>query len=240
VADPEFDAPNRTDVSEFAHRISRASRLALLVSGGLFCACGQSEDPDTAPGSAIDSLVERLGDLPATLGPQIIRSDGRPIEAELRRAGLYAELYAYSEPGVIALGRGLHHDDVKVRRNAALALFAFGFGYSGWGDHPLPPADLSPALADLELALTDDDARVRASAASALYFIGAGAVSAVPALIEMLGSENDGDRFTACGALRGIGPAAESALPALRLLSAASNEKLRDQARMAIDSIEGH
>ena len=188
-------------------------------------------------GSQLDGLVSELGALPATLGPQI-RSDGRAIDDEVARSRLYTQLYYSGEAGVLALGRGLRHEDVQIRRNSALALFALGFGFYPWGDIRLPKLDISPALQDLEGALVDDDARVRASAAQAIGQIGPAAGSAVMRLIDMLDSDVEGDRNSACIALRFIGPPAIEALPALRGALSDPSEHVRRSAELAIAAIE--
>jgi HEAT repeat protein len=63
-------------------------------------------------------------------------------------------------------------------------------------------------------------------------------VSAVPALIRLLDSSNEGDRNAACIGLAGIGAAAESALPALKQALSDPSAQVRGFAKRAIERID--
>jgi HEAT repeat protein len=67
--------------------------------------------------------------------------------------------------------------------------------------------------------------------------VGPAAAGAVPALIRMLASEDEGSRNSACIALAGIGPAAREALPALRRAESDSRPNVRRFAGRAIERI---
>lgn len=82
----------------------------------------------------------------------------------------------------------------------------------------LVPADsamIAKAVGVARLALRDDDGGVRRLAAEFLGGVGASAASAVPELLQLLGSRSQDDRGYAIAALRGIGPAASGAKDAL-------------------------
>jgi HEAT repeat protein len=101
-----------------------------------------------------------------------------------------------------ALGGALADKDVKVRREAAVALWRMG-----------PRAKV--AVSALGKALADEDVKVRRDTAATLWRVGPSAKAAVPALA---GALKDADREVRCdaaGALGAVGPEAAAAVPPL-------------------------
>jgi HEAT repeat protein len=68
--------------------------------------------------------------------------------------------------------------------------------------------------------------------------IGPEAQSAVPELITLLSSPDEGSRNSACIALRGIGPTGKPALPALQKSLSDPSKDVRRFAELAIKSIQ--
>jgi HEAT repeat protein len=134
-----------------------------------------------------------------------------------------------------ALCRGLADSDVQVRRNVALFLGVAGGDWHDRGRARLDSKDCVPSLAR---APADSDGRVRELAAQAVGASGAAGVSAVPALIVLLGSPSEGDRNTACIGLAGIGTAAKDALPALKKALSDPSADVRSFAKRALERIE--
>lgn len=111
-----------------------------------------------------------------------------------------------------ALCGGLSDPDVQVRRHVALFLgVAGGSWYHRERQPRLAIGECVPALIR---AIEDADSRVRALAAQAIEVTGEADLSAVPALIRLLGSDSEEDRNSACIGVAGVGPAAREALPA--------------------------
>ena len=210
-------------IGSAAHRGGPAAALALLLSVAIQASC---EDSTAARG---DSLVAQLRELPTPL-PTCI-NDCVPPPSEVLRHRLYTELGTLKADGVKALARGYRDEDVRMRRNVALALGWLGGGY----DSTLPKLDVEPALRELTSALTDSDFSVRAWSAQALGTLKERAAPSVPALIVMLGRDGEGDQLNACFALRDIGSPARDALPALRPRLASPHENVR---RCAGDAIQ--
>ena len=178
-------------------------------------------------------LVEQLRDLPAPM-PGGARKSHLP-DPETRRRNIYEELLDWGATSIPPLVAGLSDPDVRLRRNAALALMALN---GGWPFECGPAeVDISSALLALVTAFKDPDAHVRAWAAQAVGGLAAPAVSAVPALIELLKGD-EGSRNSACLALGQIGPAARTALPALQAALADTSESVRRFAARAILQIE--
>lgn len=181
------------------------------------------------------ALVRELREFPAGL-PGIARSDGTVDPLERRREAIYERLRALNGAAISALSRGLKDPEVRIRRNAALALTVLA---GSWYKPSRPRLDIRPSLPALIEALGDSDSLVRARAAHAIGDIGPAAVSALPPLLTLLEHPDEGSRIGACIALRGIGSAASSALPALRQALNDPSEDVRQFAAQAIRSVEG-
>ena len=177
-----------------------------------------------------DILVQQLRDLPTPLP-----ANGVVKPEERRRSQLYDQLRELGPEGVLALSRGLHDDDVQLRKNAALALSVLA---GGWFDPTWSKLDIKTALPALVVALQDSEPNVRAWSAQAIGEIGPDAESAVPELITLLSNPDEGSRNSACIALRGIGPAAKTALPVLRNSLSDPSKDVRRFAELAIKSIQ--
>jgi HEAT repeats len=205
--------------------------------------------PDALPQSTepvdADSLVLQLRGLPPELylGPMSHLCNPAPAtcsppplpRAEIKRQRIYSQLSALESAGVLALARGLQNAELSVRSNSALALYYLSDD-SQSSDRAIPRVDIRAALPALIVAL-NSDLRTGALAAQAIGNIGAPGVAAVPALVRLLGSEDEGLRNTACIALGDIGPAARSALPQLKIALADPSSNVRGFARLAIAKI---
>jgi HEAT repeat protein len=98
------------------------------------------------------------------------------------------------------VANGLADPDVQVRRNVALFLNVAAYGSNG------PPLNIRGCLPPLVAALKDPDSRVRGLAAQAAGAMGPDASSAVPALIVLLASPDEGSGNSACIALDRMAP----------------------------------
>ena len=189
-----------------------------------------------------DTLVQQLRDLPTPLpsGPSsritTIPTSAVPLQPEeQRRRQLYGQIRRLGKKGVLALSRGLHDQDVQLRKNVALA---FNVLAGVWFDPSWPKLDIKAGLPALIAALQDSDGSVRGWSAQAIGEIGPDAAPAVPALVTLLSNTDEGSRNSACIALRGIGPVAKEALPPLRKLLADPSKDVRQFAALAINRIE--
>jgi HEAT repeat protein len=199
-----------------------------------------------------DAVVLQLRDLPAELyiGPTSHLCNPAPApcspprlpSAEIKRQRIYSQLSALGSASVAALARGLQNDDASVRSNAALALYVLS-DESLSSDRVTPRVDIRAALPALIVALDYSamrlDSRTGALAAQAIGNIGARGVDAVPSLVKLLSSEDEGLRNGACIGLGGIGPSARSALPELKRALADPSNNVREFARLAIAKISG-
>ena len=183
--------------------------------------------------SSAEEVVQRFAELAPAGLPGMAKSASSPRE-QLRRA-LYRRLKELGDDALPALVRGLNDPDVLVRRNVILFLTAGQGFYPEL--HQLRPVRVP--FSALLGALRDSDGTVRAWTAQAIGWMGPEAVEAVPALIALLASEEEGSRNGACIALRGIGTAARDALPALRQALSDPSPDVRGFAKQAIDAIEG-
>ena len=181
-----------------------------------------------------DVLVQQLRDLPTPL-PSSITSNGAVKPEEQRRRQLYDQIRQLGPEGVKALSRGLHDDNVQLRKNAALALSVLA---GDWFDPSWAKLDIKTALPALVVALQDSEPNVRGWSAQAIGEIGPDAESAVPKLVTLLSNSDEGSRNSACIALRGIGPAAKAALPALRNSLSDPSKDVRHFAELAIKNIQ--
>jgi hypothetical protein len=199
-----------------------------------------------------DAVVLQLRGLPADLyvGPGSYLCNPAPAPCsppplpptEIKRQRIYSQLSALGSAGVAALARGLQNEDVSVRNNAVLALYVLSDD-SLSSDRVTPRVDIRAALPALIVALDYSamrlDSRTGALAAQAIGNIGAPGVDAVPTLVKLLGSEDEGLRNGACIGLGGIGPSARSALPQLKVALADPSNDVRGFARLAIAKIDG-
>jgi HEAT repeats len=177
-----------------------------------------TESPDA------DAVVLQMRGLPAELypgpGSHLCNPAPSPCAppppppAEIKRQRIYSQLSALGSSSVPALTRGLRYADVSVRSNSALALYVLS-GESLSSGRVTTRLDIRAALPALIVAL-DSDSRTGALAAQAIGNIGAPGVAAVPALMKLLSSDDEGLRNAACIALGDIGPSAKSALPQLK------------------------
>jgi HEAT repeat protein len=181
-----------------------------------------------------EELVQALRQFPAAI-PGIAPSHGALSPSEQLRREIYDRLWSLGSGALPALCRGLADPDVQVRRNVALFL---GVAGGEWYDPGRPRLATKECVPSLARALADSDSRVRELAAQAVGATVAEGVSAVPALIALLGSPSEGDRNSACIGLAGIGPAAKAALPALEKALADSSRSVRAFAQRAIDRID--
>jgi len=209
------------------------ARGVLRIVFIVFAVSGTSQAIMCAQSQA-DILVHQLRDLPTPL-PASISSNGVVPPEERRRHQLYGQIRHLELEGVLALTRGLHDDDVQLRKNAALALNVLA---GAWFDPSWPKLDIKIALPALIAALKDSEPNVRGWSAQAIGEIGPNGKSAVPELITLLSNADEGSRNSACIALRGIGPAAKAALPALRNSLSDPSKDVRQFAELAIKSIQ--
>ena len=200
--------------------------FALSVSGTLLVI--------TRAQSQADILVQQLRDLPTPL-PPLTNSNGVVKPEERRRRQLYDQIRHLGPEGVLALARGLHTDDVQLRKNAALALSVLA---GTWFDPSWGKLDIKTALPALTATLQDSEPSVRSWSAQAIGEIGPDAKSAVPELITLLSNSDEGSRNSACIALRGVGPDAKAALPVLRSSLSDPSKDVRRFAELAIKSIQ--
>jgi HEAT repeats len=215
------------------NRTTSAATVTVMSIVLILSASGHSQSVQPS-GQSADELVAELRQFPAAL-PGMAPSNGVPDPKEERRHTLYDRLWTLGPAALPALGRGLADPDVQVRRNVALFL---GVAGGTWYEPTRSRLDIRPCLAALTVALADPDARVRQLAAQAVGAIGAGASSAVPALIALLGSPDEGSRNSACIGLTGIGSGAREALPALQKALSDPSADVRRFAQRAIETIE--
>jgi HEAT repeat protein len=195
-----------------------------------------------------DALVQQLSGLPAAIQPGPFSWLCNPAPApcsppplppdEAKRQSIYNQLFAPGSVGVPALARALGSRDVSLRSNAALALGVLSGGWWTSSDRAPAKINISAALPALTIALQDPDLRTRGLAAQAVGNIGAYVAPAVPALVKLLASDNEGLRNSACIGLRGVGPPAKDAMPALRSALHDPSRDVRRFAELAIASIE--
>src|SRR5215475_8703777 len=101
----------------------------------------------------VDELVQQLRDLPTPL-PSTVPGNGKLREIERHRRELYRQIRQLGTDALPALQRGLHDDDVRIRRNVALVLNAL----AGGGVEELrPKLDVLSSLPELIAALDDTD-----------------------------------------------------------------------------------
>ncbi|MCI0443866.1 HEAT repeat domain-containing protein [bacterium] len=184
--------------------------------------------------SKADEIVQQLRDIPTPL-PAAVRSDGTIAPIEARRKVLYEDLRKLGPKAMSSLSKGLSDNDVRIRKNVALVLFALG---GRWYDRSKQTLDISPCLPALIRALKDNDPSVRAWCAQSIGQIGPNAAEAVPHLTMLLSDSAEGSRNSACIALGNIGPSANQALPELEKVLSDSNERVRFFAQQAIRKIK--
>lgn len=95
-----------------------------------------------------------------------------------------------------------------------------------------------PTAAELIARLKDPELVVRVHAATVLGTMGEEAVEAVPALMDLLASEEVQDRRVAALALGGIGPDAAEAIDALVEAANDEDERLADLASWALEQVD--
>ena len=91
-------------------------------------------------------------------------------EPEIRRRRIYEELLDWGPASIPPLVAGLHDPDVRLRRNAVLALTALS-GEWWLFECGRAKVDSSPALPALQAALADPNESVRRFAARAILQI---------------------------------------------------------------------
>jgi len=200
-------------------------QLSVVLAGA---PVAQAAEPVTAV-----EAVRALAGLPDAI-PGVGRSDGSDDPVEDRRAAVYERLRTLGSTALPAVLDGLKDRNVSIRRNVALFL-GVGAPCHSMAD---TPKQVQTCVAKLALALRDSDLRTRHLAGQAIGAVGPAAKSAVPALIDLLASDDEGSRNSACIGLAGIGPGAATALPALRRTLTGSSPTVQRFAQSAIDSIE--
>ena len=200
--------------------------IIIFVLIALLTTCSQHKNQ-------ADGIVKQLRDLPTPIPNE--PSFGPGLPSEIKRRKLYGQLRALGNEAVYALSSGLQDEDVNMRKNAALCLNELS---GGWFDNSRPRLDIRLGLSTLINALKDNDGSVRAWSAQAIGNIGPEAVQAVPFLIELLKSVDEGSRNSACIGLKGIGPAAKHALPALQNALNDPSSDVRKFSRWAIAYID--
>ena len=184
-----------------------------------------------------DELVHQLRDLPTPFAG-IAPGNGILPEIERRRREIYRQIRQLGTEALPALQRGLHHDDVRIRRNVALIFNALAGGYRV--EELRPKLNIVSSLPELVAALDDSDSNVRAWSAQAIGGMAPDSIAALPSLIRLINNPDEGSRNSACIALGAFGPAARDALPALRGALSDSSEQVRAFARRAIENIQSH
>jgi HEAT repeat protein len=157
------------------------------------------------------------------------------------------------------LVEALHHEDVRVREWAAVALRDLGpgaqeavpalvavlrdpgSGIRDWAALALGAVaiEVTAVLPELVHALNDGNMFLRAAAATSLGALGSRARPAVPQLVTALRDENGGVRARAAVALGRIGPLARDAVPALLRLLEDREASVADAAALALEKIIG-
>jgi tetratricopeptide (TPR) repeat protein len=232
----------RSRLKSIIERYPHYSRLdeVILLLGDLSMVEGKIDEAATSYRRLIieyqsaTELVAELGQFSAAL-PAAVPSNGVPDPKEELRRSIYDRLWTLGAEAVPALNRGLADPNVQIRRNVALYL---SVAAGGWYEPSRPRLDIHPHLVALTAALVDADTRVIQLAAQAVGLGGSAASPAVPALIPLLASSDEGSRNSACIGLTGIGTGAREALPALRKALADSSADVRRFAQRAIDAIE--
>jgi HEAT repeat protein len=181
-----------------------------------------------------DELVQQLRDLPTPL-PATAPGNGKLPEVERRRSELYRQIRQLGTDALPALQRGLHDNDVRIRRNVALVFNALA---GGWLEELRPKLNVLSSLPELIAALDDTDSYVRGWSAQAIGGMAPASIAALPSLIRLLNNPDEGSRNSACIALGAFGPAARDALPALQHALSDSSEQVRTFARRAIENIQ--
>jgi HEAT repeats len=179
--------------------------------------CSQSLDALDAADA--DALVLELHGLPTEIyvGPSSFICAVGPSPClpppvpptEVKRQRVYRELYELGDVGVEALTRGLIHGDRSIRSNSVLALSVLSGRWYDSGSL-LWKVDIRAALPALIGALHDRDSRTRGLAAQAIGGLGPAGAEAVPELIKMATSSDEGVRNSACIGLERIGPSGNS------------------------------
>jgi hypothetical protein len=190
--------------------IAVATPAIILVSS----CCSQSPEEQHA-----DAVVLELHGLPTEIyggrgsficavGPSPCVPPPLPA-AEVKRQRVYEELYGLGEVGVAALARGVKNGDASVRGHSVLALMVLNEGLWRGGSN-LPKSDIHAALPALIGALRDRNSRTRGLAAQTIGGLGGAGAEAVPELIKIATSSDEGVRNSACIGLEGIGPSGNS------------------------------
>lgn len=165
-----------------------------------------------------------LGSIGAPAVPKLIETLG--VEDQImRRMAAYA-LAAVGESAVPALSEALQHTEDAVRVEATYALAQIG-------------APAESAISALMERTKDECVEVRRYLPEALGGLGPNAAPAVPALADILASDDDEHaRFEAALALAQIGPAASDAIPVLANVLSDENRYVRDNTILALKRID--
>jgi HEAT repeat protein len=190
----------------------RAHPTAWLVAATILFlgGCEQSPNDDSS------KVIADLEDVDAENRYDAAKELERRIEQNVSK-----DLVATALP---ALRKALRDADARVRYRAAKALSKLD-------------GEAAPAVDELRATLTDQDPKTRYYVAKALAKIGKPARSAVPELIAALGDTDAEVRYFAAKALGKI--EAEEALDALERAATASEVKVQEAAREAMDQIRG-
>src|SRR5689334_5257633 len=119
---------------------------AVVIFSSFVFACPPVQDKG-------DELVQQLRDLPTPL-PAAAPGIGKLPEIEQRRSELYRQIRQLGMDALPALQRGLHNDDVRIRRNVALIFNALA---GGWKEELRPKLNVLSSLPELIAALDDTD-----------------------------------------------------------------------------------
>lgn len=222
---PEIDAEverlsAQLKSSDVEQRLEAALRLSRLA-GDAAASALVTALTDASPlvrSIAVDGLSEREDSVVPHLAARLTSDK----DVLVRKTAAYALGKFSKTERNAALIAALKDKDPEVRGAAAVSL----------GDHAA-----ASAIAPLAASLQDKSPFVRAHAGRALGVNGTAATQAVPALIKLLASDEDGDvKRQAAAALGLIGD--RSALPELQRAAHAGDSYLAQAARASIRMIE--
>lgn len=207
LSSPKLAVPPLVHALQDAEPAVRAAAAASLVQIGAALAAAREPDA-TANRPVITGLVAALAAALNDAAVVVRRRAARGL-GQLGPAALGA---------IPRLIEALQDEDASVAHTAAFALESMVGAKKAAGPAtdaaPAAPS-MSPALSTLISGLKHGDASVRWRAAVALGGLGAGAVVAVPDLVDLLDDETEIIRWEAAKALGRMGASAKDAVPAL-------------------------